>query len=119
LLPWLAALILFAAMAFAAVQIRKALGEPAFVTGWFLFGALIGLGAFNARKKLAMIPLGNAALWLELHVAGGFLALALFWLHTRTLWPHGLYEQALAAFSIVSAPRGLSAGSCSVRCRGD
>jgi hypothetical protein len=30
-------------------------------------------------------------------VAGGFLTLALFWLHTGGVWPAGLYERVLAA----------------------
>jgi hypothetical protein len=103
-LPWLGAAILFVVLASASLHIREALGNPALLTGWFLFVVLAGLGAFNSRKKLSMVPLGSAALWLQLHVAGGFLALALFWLHARTLWPRGLYEQVLAVcFYAVSA----------------
>jgi hypothetical protein len=78
-------------------QIFLQLGDPALVTGWWLFAVMIFLGAFNARKKLSMLPLGNASTWLAWHVAGGFLTLALFWLHTASLWPTGLYERALAA----------------------
>jgi hypothetical protein len=78
-------------------QLYLRLGNPALFTGWWLFAVIIFLGAFNARKKLSMIPLGRASTWLAWHVAGGFLTLTLFWLHTRTLWPQGLYEQALAA----------------------
>jgi hypothetical protein len=95
-LPWLSATILFIVLASASSHLRGALGDPASLTGWFVFAVLAGLGAFNSRKRLSMVPLGSAALWLQIHVAGGFLALALFWLHTRTLWPHGLYEQVLA-----------------------
>ena len=73
------------------------LGDPALVTGWWLFAVMLFLGAFNVRKKLSMLPLGNASTWLAWHVAGGFLTLALFWLHTGTFWPTGLYEQVLAA----------------------
>jgi hypothetical protein len=78
-------------------QIFLQLGDPALVTGWWLFAVMLFLGAFNARKKLSMLPLGNASTWLALHVAGGFLTLALFWLHTGVLWPTGLYERVLAA----------------------
>jgi hypothetical protein len=95
-LPWVGMILLFAALAWASRRIRQALGDPALLTGWLLLATLVGLGAFNARKKLSMIPLGTAAAWLQLHVAGGLFAVALFWLHTRTLWPRGLYEQALA-----------------------
>jgi hypothetical protein len=77
-------------------QIFLQLGDPALVTGWWLFAVMLFLGAFNARKKLSVLPLGNASTWLAWHVAGGFLTLALFWLHTSTLWPTGLYERVLA-----------------------
>ena len=73
------------------------LGNPAVVTGWWLFALLLFLCLFNARKRLAMLPLGRAAVWLRWHVAGGFLTLALYWLHTGSAWPRGLYEQLLAA----------------------
>jgi len=73
------------------------LGDPALVTGWWLFAVMLFLGAFNARKKLSMLPLGNASTWLMIHVAAGLLTLALFWLHTGSLWPTGLYERVLAA----------------------
>ena len=46
----------------------------------------------------------RASAWLRLHVAGGFLAIALFWLHARSLWPTGAHRQALAgAFYLLSA----------------
>lgn len=72
------------------------LQDPAVLTGWWLFATMLFLAAFNARKKLSVIPLGSAAAWLRWHVVGGFLTLALFWLHTGSLWPTGLYEQVLA-----------------------
>ena len=73
-------------------------------TGWILFSVMVFLAAFNTRKKLAMLPLGSARVWLHAHMAGGLLALALFWLHTGSVWPHGLYLKALAAcFYLVSA----------------
>ena len=101
---WLGAGILFAVLLLFANRIRDTLGNPALFTGWILFALFAALGAFNSRKKLSMLPLGAASTWLRFHVVGGFLALALFWLHARTLWPHGLYEQALAAcFYLVSA----------------
>ena len=98
LLPLFAGtLLLFYIPALWAQHLRQQLGRPALVTGWWLFAVMLSLGAFNARKKLSMLPLGSAAAWLRWHVAGGFLTLALFWLHTRTLWPMGIYERVLAA----------------------
>ncbi len=86
----------FVAAALQAQRGARVLEDPAILTGYYLLGLMIFLALFNARKKLSMVPLGRAAVWLRVHVAGGLLAVALFWLHTRTLWPSGVYEQVLA-----------------------
>jgi hypothetical protein len=90
------ALLLLALPAIWAEHLLARLGRPAVVTGWWLFAVILFLCAFNARKRLSMLPLGRASTWLALHVTGGFLTLALFWLHTGNLWPRGFYEQVLA-----------------------
>ena len=82
---------------------QTTLRKPAFASGWFLFGVMVFLAAYNGRKKLAMIPLGKASTWLQLHVIGGFFALLVFWSHTGELWPRGGYERVLALlFYLVS-----------------
>lgn len=90
----------------AALQVRngaRTLHDPAILTGYYLFGLMVLLGLFNLRKKLSMVPLGNASTWLRVHVTGGLLAVALFWLHIGKLWPTGLYEQLLTlTFYLVS-----------------
>ena len=89
-------LILLAALLLIAHRSASGLRRQAALTGWALAGLFLFLGLFNARKKLAMIPLGSAHFWLRLHVTGGMTALLLFWLHTHSLWPAGFYEQCLA-----------------------
>lgn len=90
----------------AALQVQAAsrtLDESTALIGYFLFGLMIFLALFNLRKKLSMIPLGKASIWLRMHVCGGMLAVGLFWLHTGNLWPNGAYEQVLALiFYLVS-----------------
>ena len=90
----------------AALQVQnsaRTLRDPAILTGYYLFGLMVLLGLFNLRKKLSMVPLGKASTWLRVHLAGGFLAVALFWLHIGKLWPNGLFEQLLAlTFYLVS-----------------
>jgi hypothetical protein len=74
-----------------------------FVTGYALFGLLLLLAMFNARKKLPMLPLARSAYWLAAHVVGGLAAIGLFFIHTGSIWPTGAYEQALAiVFYLVS-----------------
>lgn len=68
------------------------------LTGWILFAVFLILAAFNGRKRLSMLPLARARTWLLVHVIGGLLAVAIFWLHAQTLWPRGFYEKALAGF---------------------
>ena len=100
----LGAAVAFLIVLWGALALESALARPAILTGWVLAAALAGLSLLNARKKLSMVPVGTARSWLLLHVVGGFLAVALFWLHTRSLWPNGFYEQILAAlFYLVSA----------------
>lgn len=90
----------------AALQVQndsRTLHDPTALIGYYLFGLMIFLALFNLRKKLSMIPLGKASVWLRMHVFGGVLALGLFWLHTGNLWPNGAYERVLAlTFYLVS-----------------
>lgn len=106
-LTWLASLAGIAvsvAVLLLAVRDVHHLRDASVVTGWALFALMVGLAAFNARKRLSMLPLGKASTWLLIHVIGGVAALIVFWLHTGRLWPLGHYEQALTIlFYLVSA----------------
>ena len=93
---WVALAALFAGLALHMTIAEANLGEPALITGYLLFALFVALGAFNTRKRLSMVPLGRARYWAMAHAYGGVFALALFWLHTRSLWPSGFYEQLLA-----------------------
>ena len=74
-----------------------------FITGYSLFALMIALALFNARKKLAMVPLIRSSYWLAIHVVGGAASVVLFFIHTGSIWPSGCYEQALALlFYLVS-----------------
>ena len=103
----LIALFLAGFLAFNEQRTRLHLGQPAVVTGGALVAIMFFLASFNARKKLSMLPLGNAKTWLKLHVVGGFLALLFFWIHTRTLWPLGNYEQILAFLFYLLTANGI------------
>ena len=103
----LLALVLAAVLAFSAHHARVHLGQPAVVTGWSLVALMVFLALFNVRKKLSMLPLGNAQTWLRLHVTGGILALVFFWIHTGRFWPLGHYEQALALLFYLLTANGI------------
>lgn len=93
---WVVLGALFAGLALHRDQAEAGLGEPAQITGYVLFALFVALASFNARKRLSMVPLGRARLWAVVHTFGGVFALALYWLHTQSLWPTGTYEQLLA-----------------------
>ena len=41
-------------------QYSGTLPNYAYLTGWVLFGAMVLLGVYNARKKLPFLPLGKS-----------------------------------------------------------
>ncbi len=100
---WLGAAALFVLVALPAHRAAVHLREPALITGYALLALILFLGAFNVRKRLSMLPLLRAHWWTIGHLVGGVLAVALYFLHTGSLWPSGPYEQALAVlFFVVS-----------------
>ena len=67
------------------------------ISGWFLFGFLILLGALNVRKKLIAFNLGAVRFWVAFHIVGGIAAVVIFLIHTDgIIFPLGLYEQIIA-----------------------
>ncbi|MDP6517882.1 MAG: hypothetical protein QF926_14850 [Alphaproteobacteria bacterium] len=70
--------------------------DTSFVTGYVLLVMMIGLFLLRWRKRLSMVPLGRAAIWLAVHLIGGVLAVAAFWIHTGSLWPISVFEQLIA-----------------------
>lgn len=95
-LVWSATALFLLILAWWAQHPGRSYVKPSLLTGWVMLGLMLGLAAFNARKRLSMLAVGKASTWLSLHFVGGLIALPLFWLHTRTLWPAGRYEQAMA-----------------------
>jgi hypothetical protein len=89
------------------LSVRIQLGDPDPMTGYWLYGVMVFLAVFNLRKRLSMLPLGNASTWLMLHVIGGVLALAIFWLHAGTIWPTGAYEKVLATLFYLTTLSGI------------
>jgi hypothetical protein len=75
---------------------KLAYADRDFTTGYILLGLMVFLALYNGRKKLSMLPLGRASIWLTLHLAGGLLALVIFRLHVGYLWPIGAMHRALA-----------------------
>jgi hypothetical protein len=104
---WAAAAVIFAAIAYQTYNLRLHLGRPVLLSGWTLLLLMCALAFLNWRKKLSMVPVGRASLWLGLHVVGGFLALGIFFLHTGSIWPEGSYERVLAMLFYLTSVSGI------------
>ena len=72
-----------------------ALRDPRFFDGWILFAGMVVQVLFNVRKKLPMLPLGRASLWMQVHIYTGYVMVALFLLHTDMTLPDTAMEWAL------------------------
>ena len=78
-----------------------------YLTGWVLFGLMIYLTLYNARKKLPFLPLVSSRLWLQAHLYVGLFTALVFMLHLRWGWPKGWLETALALLFIGVTLSGL------------
>lgn len=98
-------LLVFSALALAAhFHFQHRLPNYAFLTGWVLFGVMVLLTIYNARKKLPFLPLGKSETWLQIHIYAGFFTVVLFAIHLNFHPPRGWFDATLAAlFLIVSA----------------
>ncbi len=90
-----------------AIETPNQLGRPEFLTGYVMFGLMLGVALLNARKRLSMVPVGRAAYWLALHVLGGFLIIGLYFVHTQRIWPQGGFERAFAMLVYLVTASGI------------
>jgi len=67
-----------------------------YLTGWVLFGLILALTLYNARKKLPFIPLLSSEAWLQFHIYAGLLTGVLFAVHVSYRVPTGWFEGTLA-----------------------
>lgn len=80
--------------------------QGAFLTGWVLLVVMAFLALFGLRKKITMLPLGDASTWMQLHVYVGWLVIVIFAEHVGWGIPTGWLEIALAALFVLVAGSG-------------
>lgn len=85
---------------------RAALRPVDHVTGWTLFGLVLGLLLFNLRKKLPFLPLASASTWLQLHLWAGVFSCVVFVLHVGARVPRGWLEGTVAVLFLLVAVSG-------------
>jgi len=77
-----------------------------FAAGWLLLCLIVGLAAFDLRKRIPVLPLGSAAAWQQMHIYAGWFTVAAFLLHTDVGLPDGPFEAALWAAFVAVAVSG-------------
>src|SRR5271165_1609739 len=97
----------------AAVVWKYLRAEPAhprmvYLTGRCLLGLVLVLTVFNARKKLAFLPLLSARTWLRTHSWLGMFAGLLFVMHLRWRMPAGPFDSVLAALFVAVTLSGIA-----------
>ena len=99
--------------AFAAVIWAYRTQEPThphmdYLTGWCLLVLVAYLTAYNARKKLAPLPLVSSRAWMRAHSWIGMLAGLVFVLHLRGRLPAGPFEWVLASLFVAVTLSGIA-----------
>ena len=85
-----------------------ALRDARFFDGWLLFTGMVMQMLFNIRKKLPMLPLGQASIWMQAHIYTGYVMIALFLLHTDLTLPDSAIEWALWSLFVIVALSGVT-----------
>lgn len=83
------------------------LRNPMFFSGWILVTGCLVLALLNARKKLPVVPLGDAALWVRFHIYLGWLIVGTFLLHGGIHPPAGVIEMVLWFVFLLVAASGI------------
>ncbi|MCH7686505.1 MAG: hypothetical protein IH899_07470, partial [Planctomycetes bacterium] len=78
-----------------------------YVSGWTLLVVILGLAAYNLRKKLPFLPLGSSSTWLQIHIYAGLLTAVLFLVHIEFRVPNGVFEIVLSLLYVLVFLSGL------------
>lgn len=80
-----------------------ALHDIQFFSGWTLFACIAVMMLLGWRKKVVILPFGRVRFWLLVHYYVGFLAIAVFVVHSRYQLPGSLLHWLLwSLFALVS-----------------
>lgn len=83
------------------------LWQPAFLTGWILFGGMLLLTLLNVRKKLPFLPVVPVRFWLQFHLYVGWFVLGVFLIHVDFQIPNGALELTIAILFAIVAVSGI------------
>lgn len=77
------------------------------ISGCLLFGLLIFLTFFNARKRLPFLPLLKASTWMQIHIYVGWFVVLLCCVHAGFRLPSGGLEVTLASLFFLVCASGV------------
>lgn len=77
------------------------------LSGWLLVSMVCILLAYNLRKKLSFLPLGNSANWLQLHIYIGLFTLIIFISHIGGKIAEGFFAMMLTLMFLAVCLIGL------------
>lgn len=104
---WILAAAMVAALGAWRAGARATSVDPYFLTGWILLALVAALALYGVRRRLPMLPLGRASIWLSAHVVLGVAATGTYAIHVGTAWPTGAADRALALLFIVVVASGI------------
>jgi hypothetical protein len=81
--------------------------RDAFTSGYILIGAVLFLAAYSIRKRIPVLPIGNASAWLQFHIYVGLGSAFVFLLHIGFRLPNGAFEGVLATLFVLVAGSGV------------
>ena len=101
-------LILAAALLFALDWIfGTSFRDPRYLSGWVLLCGIVLLVLYNVRKKLPMLRLGRAAVWMQVHLYVGYFVVLAFALHSNISLPETVFEWGLWLMFVLVALSGV------------
>ena len=100
-------LVFIVSILFVDSQMRQALMVPSYFTGWIMFGLMLVLILFNARKKITFLPIGRAYKWAQFHIYGGLLLFIISFAHINYSLPNGTLESLLSIMFLLVALSGV------------
>jgi len=81
--------------------------NPAYYTGWLLFGLLMSLLLFNFRKKFNFLAIVRVKIWAGWHYWVGLLFTVSLFFHINTLFVQGIFEIVLFLVILLTLLSGL------------
>lgn len=93
------------------IIILRVFGSPLYRmqiwSGWILLSLILILLSFSIRKKITMIPLGDASFWMQTHAYLGIVVIVIFLQHINMMLPQGKFDLLFASTFVLASLSGI------------